>query len=218
MPATFTSLFSSRLKKAPLGTALLCLALLAPLAYAQPRPDQARALKSSDKKQRHEALEKLRRREGRADAQALRDAAKAEKDPVLKIRALQALAASDDPSAVADLLAALSSEPDPMVRQAAAQQLGNFVQDPAVVTALASGLDKDRSAEVRGACALGLALSDTPAAAAALEKAAGDPDPALRRQSAFSLGRHKSPRARAAVEKLRSDPDPSVRESAGGPR
>lgn len=119
-----------------------------------------------------------------------------------------------------NLIAALQSDPDAMVRQGAAQSLGNYVQNPLVVRALAGALDSEKEKSVRYACALSLGLSPTFKAITALEKASTDPDADLRRQIAYSLQRHKvganKVKATALLKKLSKDADSSVRIAAGG--
>lgn len=116
------------------------------------------------------------------------------------------------------LIEALRNDPSGVVRQSAAQQLGNHSQNPLVVRALAEALRDDREQSVRYASALSLGLSPTFKAITALEKAASDPDPDLRRQVAFSLKRHRvgqnKRKATDLLKKLQRDTDPSVRAMA----
>lgn len=118
------------------------------------------------------------------------------------------------------LIAALQNDSSAIVRQGAAQQLGNYGQNRFAVRALADGLLNDADKSVRYACALSLGISPTFKAITALERAMNDPDPDLRRQIAFSLNRHaKGPnavRAGILLKKMRRDADSSVREMAGG--
>lgn len=116
------------------------------------------------------------------------------------------------------LLGSLQNDLSPVVRQGAAQQLGNYSQNPLVVRGLADALENDTDKAVRYASALSLGLSPTFKALRALEKASVDPDPALRRQIAFSLKRHRIGanriKAQQLLKKLLADSDVSVREMA----
>ncbi|MCG3205659.1 MAG: hypothetical protein KCHDKBKB_02381 [Elusimicrobia bacterium] len=133
-----------------------------------------------------------------------------------KIQKLQRLPASEVETI---LIAALQSDPSSVVRQGAAQSLGNYSQNSVVVRALAKALHEDPEKSVRCACALSLGLSPTFKAIRALENAVDDPDPDLRRQIAFSLKRHRvganKLKAEALLKKLGKDSDLSVRLMAG---
>lgn len=148
----------------------------------------------------------------RDEFKAMRDG---EKNGLVRMRLNQTMAETGLSDGGKLLIESLRSDADPMVRQGAAQSLGNFVQEPIVVTALAEALEKDSEAPVRYACALSLGLSKTPVAFAALEKAAVSTDPDLRRQVAFSLKRQDSKKADAILKKMRNDKDASVRMMAG---
>lgn len=129
------------------------------------------------------------------------------------------MSAINAPDAERNLMDSLMSDSSPIVRQGAAQQLGNYSQNPLVVRALAYALRNDLEKSVRYACALSLGLSRTFKAITALERALNDSDPDLRRQIAFSLKRHRigagKVRANLLLKKLQKDSDPSVREMAG---
>jgi HEAT repeat protein len=114
-----------------------------------------------------------------------------------------------------ELVASLQNDKDPMVRQGAAQMLGNYVYNLDAVKSLVRALEKDSDAGVRYACALSLALSKTSEAFQALEKAAKDTDPNLRRQVAFSLHRHPAKKAQKILKQMQKDSDESVRMMAG---
>ncbi|HOW89320.1 MAG TPA: HEAT repeat domain-containing protein [Elusimicrobiales bacterium] len=161
---------------------------------------------------RHEALERMRRGKDRVKTEELNSAFSRETDPVLKTGMLRIMAASS--GAERDLISALKNDPSFTVRQSAAQELGRYARSPAVVAALSEALRKDNALEVRTACALSLAFSDTPEADDALDLASKDRAPDLRRQAAFSLKRHKSAKAAAALKRLARDPDASVRSMA----
>jgi len=195
---------------------MACAVLSALAAPAAKKPARAKAELSSPKlDERLQALEDMRLGRAQAPGEVLWTAWETEKEPLVRVRLLQVLSLTQGGAALTELAAALRYDPTPMVRQAAAQELGRFASDARASQALLGALSADSAAEVRYACALGLALSDTPTAAAALEKAATDADPALRRQAAFSLKRHKSVKARQVLKKLEKDADPSVRQMAG---
>lgn len=209
--------YRARARYRMLPLAAFCVACVASVLAAAPKPaafDAEKALSSRKADERLRALEAVRRGGARVPQAKLRAGHKAEKDPLVRLRYLQALSAAGDAGTLGDLLSALDADPSPSVRQAAAQELGRQASAPGVVSALARALGRDGAAEVRYACALSLALSDTPEAASALERAAADPDPALRRQAAFSLKRHKSAKARQALKRLEKDEDRAVREMA----
>ena len=198
--------------------AMLCMACVvcafAPPCVAAPL-DAEKALSSARKERRLEAVERLRLGRARVSEKSLKTAFQRESDPLLKVRVLQAMAAAEGPGLTAELAAALGREPDPMVRQAAAQELGKYAAQPGAVQALAAALAADKNPSVRYACALSLAHADTPQAVSALALAAEDSDPKLRRSTAFSLKRHKSAKARQVLKKLEKDADSSVRDTAG---
>ena len=179
-------------------------------------PDVERSLSSAKKAERLAGAEQVRRGRGVASPAALKRALAAEKDALVRVRLLQGLAASGAEGVVGDLIAGLERDPGAMVRQAAAQELGQYASQPAVVTALAAALRKDPAVEVRYACASSLGLSNTPAAADALDWASRHGDPALRRQAAFSLRRHTGAEAKKTLKRLQGDKDESVRKTAGG--
>lgn len=147
---------------------------------------------------------------------------KTESASLKRLRQNQDLAKQKPSEAEVSLMTTLQFDTDPMIRQGAAQMLGNFSQNPAVVRVLANALRDDKEKAVRYACALSLGLSPTFKAISALEKAAEDPDADLRRQVAFSLQRHRTGRNKVKAEQilkqLQRDNDASVREMAGAKR
>lgn len=144
----------------------------------------------------------------------LKDRLKNESDPRVRHRLNQALALSQASDTALVLMQSLQSDSDPAVRQGAAQLLGNYVQNSAVVNALAQSLEKESVPSVRYACALSLGLSNSFRALNALEKTIADPDANLRRQIAFSLKQLNTKRAQTLLKQLSRDKDPSVRAMA----
>lgn len=196
---------------APLAAA--CLLSPSLTLFAAPK-DPAAALSGKDPQRKAEALEQARRGRVKFSGSQLRKTLAAEKDGVLKVRALQALSVAEGGDAVPELAARLAGDPDAVVRQAAAQELGRFARKAAAVKALAQALRQDTDLGVRCACALSLGLSDKPEAAAALAEASRDQAVDLRRQAAFSLTRQKGTVAAEALKVLTQDPDAGVREAA----
>lgn len=113
-----------------------------------------------------------------------------------------------------ELISSLQSDSDPVVRQGAAQALGNYTQNRVVVRALSDALKTETVPAVRYALALSISLSKSFLSMKALEKLAGDPDPAMRRQVAAGLKRQEGVRAQQLLKKLETDSDASVRKMA----
>lgn len=214
------SLFSyyARTRNSALPLAMLCLACAVMTASAAPAFDAEKALDSRKSEDRIRALDAVRQGRARVPEAKLRAGHKAEKDPLVRLRFLQALSAGAGDGARGELIAALRSDPASSARQAAAQELGKYASAPEATAALAEALAKDAAPEVRYACALSLGLAEPTAAVPALSRAARAQDPALRRQAAFSLRRFNAPQARKALERLRRDKDAGVRAAAGAKR
>lgn len=206
----------ARTRKSALLVAMLFLACAVMTASAAPAFDAEKSLDSRKSEDRIRALDAVRQGRARVPEGKLRAAHKAEKDPLVRLRFLQALSAGAGDGARGELIAALRSDPASSARQAAAQELGKYASAPEAVAALAEALAKDAAPEVRYACALSIGLSPSRPALRALEKAAADPDPNLRRQAAASLRRSNDPAARVALRRLAGDRDASVRAMAGG--
>lgn len=170
---------------------------------------------SSDRRDRLEAIETIRGRSEMVAPEKIRAARDAERDPLLRHHLNQAMAESGVNGVDADLIQSLKNDSNAMVRQGAAQSLGNYVQNPNVIQALSDGLEKDGDLAVRCACALSLGNARGIKAQAALEKSMGDADADLRRQIAYSLKRQKSARSIALLKKMQNDADESVRLMAG---
>jgi HEAT repeat protein len=97
-----------------------------------------------------------------------------------------ALAELEDGRAVAGLVARLSVEREPRVRNAIVQSLAGFGGEDGAVEGLLAGL-RDDDPGVRTAAALALGGSDDPRVAAALVDGLRDPVHQVRLQSAWSL-------------------------------
>lgn len=110
-----------------------------------------------------------------------------------------------------DLIESLLRDPDSMVRQGAAQKLGNYAQNPVVVKALGDQLNVETESAVRYACVQSLSLSSSYRAMSTLEKFSDDSDPVMRRLVAFNLKRREETRAKLILKKMRRDKDASVR-------
>jgi HEAT repeat protein len=192
-----------------LASILACLTVAAVWAEKKPKAPAVDKLQQA---------ENLRQGRSRATPEKIKGDLAAEQNPLVRVRLHQALnaAGGEDP---APHIAALASDPSPLVRQAAAIELGKLAQASGAVQALAQALETETDPAVRYACANALAHADTPESLAALDKASQDPDPALRRQAAASLQRHTSPQAKKILRKLEKDEDNSVRGMAkGGPQ
>ena len=179
------------------------------------KPSPIEQLKSPLAADRLEAVEMIQANNIPVPQEKIRAALSVEKDPLVRHRLNQILAENSVSGVEKDIIESLKKDPSPIVRQGAAQTLGNYVQTPAVVRALSNALREDSEKSVRYACALSLGLSDSFLSITALEKASRDPDPDLRRQVAFSLKRHTSYKAKQLLKKLKKDSDSSVRLMAG---
>lgn len=210
-----SSYYARTRNSAWIAVAMLFLACAVMTASAAPAFDAEKSLDSRKSEDRVRALDAVRQGRARVPEAKLRAGHKAEKDPLVRLRFLQALSAGAGDGARGELIAALRSDPVASARQAAAQELGKYASAAEATTALAEALAKDAAPEVRYACALSLGLSQSRPALRALEKAAADPDPNLRRQAAASLRRMNDSAARAALRRLARDRDASVRAMAG---
>jgi HEAT repeat protein len=152
------------------------------------------------------------------DGQFLMAAKKHEKDPLIRRRLNRAIAVSAAEGMLGDLVASLQTDEAALVRQGAAQILGNYVGSPIVLHALMDALDKEIDPAVRYACALSLTLSTEKSAFRVMEALTHDNDPNIRRQIAYGLTRNRSPQAKALLRNLERDRDPGVRRMARGDR
>ena len=173
------------------------------------------ALHSADKNERLGASAAVQSGNTKATETQIIQIRDSETDPLVRHRMNQAMTGAQMTGAPAALVSSLEKDVDPMVRQGSAQQLGNYVQSPGVVEALAKALGRDKDRAVRCACALSLSLNLSPISFAALRKASTDSDPDLRRQIVYSLKRHQQGANKAdatnLLEKFRHDSDASVR-------
>lgn len=179
---------------------------------AQPSDAEPRLAKT-DLWERLDALEQVRRGKARAKPETLDRLYKTEKRSLVRVRALQAIAAKGDGQARVTLVAALKDK-DPMVRQAAAQELGNYAGEEAEAKALAAAAGGDPADEVRRAAVGSVGLSERPEAVKALDSASLDRDPELRAEAAERLRRHLGPSSKRILERLKKDPDARVRRRA----
>ena len=134
-------------------------------------------------------------------------------DPARRAQAARHLAALPVPAAAPGLAAALGRETDPRARAAIARALAACGGDEAAGMVLRL-LSPDEPTLVRLAALDALAVPDGRCCRAALEAAASDPAPAVRRRAA-SLAL-SSGGADDLVARLFADPDSSVRAAAGG--
>ncbi|HXT01857.1 MAG TPA: HEAT repeat domain-containing protein [Elusimicrobiota bacterium] len=139
-------------------------------------------------------------------------------EPRSEIRAwLVRGAAALDPVAGAALAKTALSDPQPVVRLAAAGALAQ-ARGAASVPDLIAALAGESNGGVRSEIVFRLGSFKIAAARAALAQAlAGDPDPNVRAQAARSLQRHGTPAARSALKSAKGDIDPRVRSIANEP-
>jgi HEAT repeat protein len=205
------------------GLIALTFGLLVSVGYAESKTSKnlvtvhtlEEALQSSDSSERLMATSSIGKAGAELSSEKISLLQKEENDPLVRHRLNQAMAENSLTNQGVELVASLQNDKDPMVRQGAAQMLGNYVYNLDAVKSLVRALEKDSDAGVRYACALSLALSKTSEAFQALEKAAKDTDPNLRRQVAFSLHRHPAKKAQKILKQMQKDSDESVRMMAG---
>lgn len=179
------------------------------------KSEMEKDMSSSDANRRLKAAERLRHRSHGMSRTDLENAVQRERDPLVRTRLVQAVGSSGaDPSVLSGMVRTLSSDTDPVVRQAAAQQLVKFPNNDAATDALARCIDKEAVAKVRYACVLSLSHSRSVKAMNALEKASKDHDPAMRRQTAFVLKGRKDDKTKKILNSLSKDKDAAVREIA----
>lgn len=141
---------------------------------------------------------------------------KTETNPLTRRRLNRVLASKEGAPFVSDLILDMKNQPDPMVRQGAAQLLGNYARQPAVASALMTALINDANIDVRCAAALSLSLADPAVALVGLRRAARSPDAKLRMQAAYGLTHIENSKAKKILKRLKKDPDADVRDIAGG--
>jgi HEAT repeat protein len=135
-----------------------------------------------------------------------------DKDPLIRqssIKGLEALEATDAADRVAPLLL---KDPDPGVREEAAQALKGW-RNPASLFALTKGA-ADPIVNVRVVCIEALGESPDPAAHKAVLAAAKDAAPEVRRTVMDQFAYASTPDVVPAVTAALSDPDPAVRANA----
>lgn len=169
------------------------------------------SVKSSE---RLEALEADKNKSLKISPERIKSKLKSEKDPLVRHRLNQALAASGTDDVLNMLVDALKKDPDPMVRQGAAQSLSQYSKNSFAAQSLAESLGTEVVPAVRYACVLSLSLSESPEALAALQKATDDPDVNIRKQLAYGLRWNSHKLAVKILKKLKSDKDASVRDIA----
>ena len=172
-------------------------------------------LNSSDRDIRLQGAEKLRTHPGTLSNAKISQLKTQEKDPLIRHRLNQALARSGLSTVVVDLLNSLKSDSDIVVRQGAAQELGNYTNNLDVVKELAQSAKKETDSSVRTACLLSLSVSQSEEATKSLEKFLNDNDPQIRRVVAVGLKRQNTISSKKLLKKLQSDPDEDVRAAAG---
>ncbi|MFN0117550.1 MAG: HEAT repeat domain-containing protein [Elusimicrobiota bacterium] len=139
-----------------------------------------------------------------------------EKKPLQKLKLQQALVKNDLGAAKDVLITNLRNDASAVVRQGAAQDLGNYVSNPDVISALGFALEKDQDMSVRLAAALSLGVArHSKEAFLSLEKFSQDSNADLRRQISFSVKQFHTPEAKKLLKQLRKDSDLSVRKMAG---
>lgn len=185
------------------GIRARALSLLAALEDERTVPAFLAALQDRDRSVQRTALDLLPFA-GVEQTQAVSDAvaAIAARHPgwSMRARAVTVLGRLKGAAAERAVVAALGDE-YAYVRSAAARALGS-IGGPTSVKALAECLANDREGLVRAAAAEALAVSNDPSAAEALQRAGGDPHPAVRE----ALRRLKAGRGPASVSGTRSRP------------
>lgn len=114
---------------------------------------------------------------------------------------------------VTDPVAALQTAVDPQVRMAAYRKLAAarrpMAEEPATVALLAHGAEHESSAIARCAAVAALGRYADPAARAALEKSARDPDPLVRAETCRALGRRDDDPGRRLLGQLAAEDEHS---------
>lgn len=169
-------------------------------------------------------------------------AAMRNRDPAVRLRAVQVARRTDAPPLAPEMVRRLD-DPAPLVRTYAAAALSHRargadvleqqlrVDDPAARAAAVTEVSKiageaaldvvrraskDGAQRVRVAAARGLGAVGTPAALAVLRRLAVDPSTAVRYAAARSLGKFEASQARAALQRLAEDDEHTVRRAALG--
>lgn len=181
------------------------------------RPELDGELKSRSKAKRRAAIRKLLRGKGRARGAEVRRAAKAERDPAIRIKLHRVMVqkADEAPDAtVAALADDLLKGETVAVRASAARQLRRLHGGKVAAQALMAGLS-DPDEDVRATCASALALYKARGVEKALIKAASDKSAKVRRGAALALSRRPATAAvKKALDKLEKDQDRETAEKA----
>ncbi len=130
----------------------------------------------------------------------------------VRVRAIGAVAGSPDFSDM--LIGLLQSDPDPVVRTAAADGLG-AMKDPKITAALSEAYGKDEDGTVRAAALIGMKKAGVPEADALVCKAMmEDPSPDVRSRAIGAFRGTKRPEAVACLREraLKFEEDGNVRE------
>lgn len=203
-----------------LGLAIwVCFVWAGDFALAKDLPDVRKGLKSGKAAKRLEAAEKVFYGRGKAGKVDLEKALRAELNPHIRLRFLEALSKQEELGALPEILRALKEDSSPMVRQGAAGELGRLAGGEEALSALSACSSKDPDAGVRKSCVISLGLYRSPELAGKAVRALGaagrDQDPEVRSHVAFALSRHPDgPEVRKALDALERDAEESVRESA----
>lgn len=165
----------------------------APAAAAPAPPGSVAAdLRSTDKKRRREAAEKILYGKGTATGTQVLEALGREGDQDVKLKLLRAAGKSGDEDGVLALVDVLEWDADPAARMAAAQELGRLRGGPGAEASLAEALLHDVNPGVREACAAGLMFYNGASGAAALDQAAASGDEASAGMARLALERRRA--------------------------
>jgi len=178
------------------------------------KSDVEKAISTGTVEQRMAIVDRVRHRRTRVSTETLKTALDTEKNPLVRRRLVQAVGSLGGSGALGELVRTLSADPDPLIRQAAAQQLVKYNDNPVAMAAIDRCVGKETVKRVRYACVLSLSHSTSDKALDILEKAAKDKDPNMRRQAAYVINGNKSDRAVKILKKLADDKDAAVRETA----
>ena len=139
---------------------------------------------------------------------AVRDA-----DANVRLSAVKALGAIEDPRSVAALIQALRTDQDAQVRNMAAWALGQ-IEDRAAVPALVQAMAGDRAVEVRRTSTWALGQIEDPAAVDGLVRAMRDADGEVRETAVWALGQIQDRRAVPGLAAALKEGDVKVRRHA----
>jgi HEAT repeat protein/beta-lactamase regulating signal transducer with metallopeptidase domain len=139
---------------------------------------------------------------------ALKDA-----DGGVRLSAIRALGALEDPRAVQALIEALRTDADATVRNTAAWALGE-IESRAATAALVQAMASDRSIEVRRTATWALGQIEDPAAVDGLARAMRDPDTEVRETAVWALGEVESRTAVPALTSALREGDVAMRRLA----